>query len=112
MNSQINISERGKAENSVHLKNNCNCNYSACTDKKLMRRVFSFITSLWSVGLLQISVLSVFRKMWCNSWCNTIFQKVFNAEYYTFAVSGMLNGCASIRLPWCNTLESITPVLH
>ena len=51
-----------------------------------MRRVLSFITSMWSVGLRQISVLSVFRKMWCNSWCNTIFQKVFNAEYYTFAV--------------------------
>ena len=89
--------------NSVHLKINCNCNYSACTDKKLMRRVLSFITSLWSVGLRQISVLSVFRKMWCNSWCNTIFQKVFNAKYYTFAGLSTLNDCISIRLLWCNT---------
>ena len=47
-----------------------------------------------------------------NSRCNTIFQKVFNAEYYTFAVLSVLNTCASILLPWCNTLESITPVLH
>ena len=48
----------------------------------------------------------------CETWCNTIFQKVFNAEYYTFAGLSILNDCASICLPWCNTPESITPVLH
>ena len=73
------------------------------------RGVFSFITSLWLVGLRQISVLSVFRKMWCN----TIFQKVFNAKYYTFAGLSILSGCISIRLLWCNTprkyYTSITP---
>ena len=77
------------------------------------RGVFSFITSLWLVGLRQISVLSVFRKMWCNSWCNTIFQKVFNAKYYTFAGLSTLNDCISISLLWCNTprkyYTSITP---
>ena len=26
------IREGGKADNSMHLKINCNCNYSACTD--------------------------------------------------------------------------------
>ena len=67
------------------------------------QRVFSFITSLWLVGLRQISVLSVFRKMWCNSWCYTIFQKVFNAKYYTFAGLSTLSDCTSIRLLWCNT---------
>ena len=36
-------------------------------------------------------VLCVQKKVRCNSWCNTIFQKVFNAEYYTFAVLGILN---------------------
>ena len=48
----------------------------------------------------------------CETWCNTIFQKVFNAEYYTFGVLSALNNCISIRLLWCNTPESITPVLH
>ena len=39
-------------------------------------------------------------------------KKVFNAEYYTFAVLCALNDCMSICLSWCNTPESITPVLH
>ena len=39
-------------------------------------------------------------------------KKVFEGEYYTFAVLSMLKTWLIGGYPWCNTPESITPLLH
>jgi len=41
-----------------------------------------------------------------------LFAKSFQRRVLHFDILSTLNNCMSIRLLWCNTLESITPVLH
>ena len=81
------IREGGKAENSVHLKNNCNCNYSACTDK-------------YNIAIY------VQKKVFCKKPYTPTPAPLYFSKFQQLAAF------SNIRKPYTNPTLTLHPFLH